>query len=291
MTPGGLAGATDQELVRPGRASVAHDCPTRGRLDRSFNARALVGRLRCVVGTRLFNGRASARAIVFDGDDTLWSTEELYDSARARAAALVASAGLDAAEWERIERELDVKSVETHGFSPERFPRSCVMAYEAVCEREGRAIDADLLEAIRDAARSVFSARPRLKPGAASVLQRLRKHGYLLALLTKGAHDVQWSRIEASGLKPHFDVVSVVESKSPEDVLEVLSRLGVESRNAWMVGNSVRSDILPALEAGLRVAWIDAHVWEHERSHDHLVDERVLVCNNLSEFSAHLVAA
>ncbi|PYR76138.1 MAG: hypothetical protein DMF87_18855, partial [Acidobacteria bacterium] len=62
--------------------------------------------------------------VVFDGDDTLWTTEPLYDEARQRARREVAAAGVDGAEWERLERATDVKNVTVMGFSVERFPTS-----------------------------------------------------------------------------------------------------------------------------------------------------------------------
>ena len=70
--------------------------------------------------------------VIFDGDDTLWSTEPLYDDARAAAAEIVERAGLDAGEWERLERDIDVQNVQRFGLSSERFPTSCVEAYQTL---------------------------------------------------------------------------------------------------------------------------------------------------------------
>ncbi len=80
-------------------------------------------------------------AVVFDGDDTLWSTEQLYDDARARARKVVAQSGMDAARWEECERHIDVLNVQKLGYSMDRFPTSCVQAYEHICERSGYAIN------------------------------------------------------------------------------------------------------------------------------------------------------
>ena len=67
--------------------------------------------------------------VVFDGDDTLWFVEPLYDDARAEAAAIVAAAGLDAGNWESLQRRIDVRYVPYLGVSSKRFPKSCVEAY------------------------------------------------------------------------------------------------------------------------------------------------------------------
>lgn len=221
--------------------------------------------------------------VVFDGDDTLWSTEPLYDEARSAARAIVAACDLDVERWEALERRFDVENVLHLGYSPQRFPTSCVQAYEAVAADARRSPDTSISERIRAAASSVFERDPPLLPGALETLSVLRARDVRLALLTKGEHDVQLRRIERSGLAALFDVIEIVPEKTPEAIRFVTATLGVQPTMAWMVGNSVRSDILPALAAGLHAIWIEAHVWEHERTHDHLIDDRVVVASALTD--------
>jgi putative hydrolase of the HAD superfamily len=214
----------------------------------------------------------SVVGVVFDGDDTLWSTEFLYDEARNAARRIVANAGMDGAAWEGLERRIDVQNVATMGFSTKRFPRSCVQAYEQLCvERSAFPEPAVSLE-IQAAARSVFERDAPLVANARKALTDLRDKGRRLALLTKGDHEMQVRRIETSGLQDLFEVIEIVPEKSPAVIRSVVERLGVGVRNAWMVGNSVPSDLIPALEAGLRAVWIDAHVWEYERDGSHTVE-------------------
>lgn len=222
-------------------------------------------------------------AVVFDGDDTLWSTERLYDEARSAARAIVAACRLDAERWEALERRMDVENVAHFGYSSQRFPTSCVQAYEAVAAHSQQAPDTTVAERIRAAASTVFARDPPLVSGALETVSVLRARGVRLALLTKGEHQVQLRRIECSGLAAFFDVIEIVPEKTPETIRFVVATLGIEPSAAWMVGNSVRSDILPALAAGLHAIWIDAHVWEHERTHDHLVDDRVVVATALAD--------
>lgn len=222
-------------------------------------------------------------AVIFDGDDTLWSTEQLYDDARSNARALVAARGLDGAEWEELERRIDVSNVAVFGYSPVRFPTSCRQAYEEACRRYGRAAEDVVALQIESAARAVFERTPPVVPCAVNVLSELRRRGVRLALLTKGDRFVQERRIERSGLRGLFDVIRIVTEKSPSVFGEVVESLGAQVGNTWMVGNSIRSDVLPALEAGLRAAWIKAHVWEHERSHDHLADQRMVSLASLQD--------
>jgi len=230
-------------------------------------------------------------AVVFDGDDTLWSTEHLYDLARDEARAEVTLTGLDGDEWEQLERVIDVKNVSHFGFSVERFPTSCVQAYEAVARSSSLPIDPEVRERVRFAAASVFRRDPPLVRGARETLQALRARGVKLALLTKGDHNLQIRRVERSGLADLFDVIHVVAEKPPSAFHDIVAELKVEPRETWSVGNSVRSDILPAIEAGLRAVWVDAHVWEHERFDGILSNDQVLVVNDLAHVTEAIEAA
>lgn len=225
--------------------------------------------------------REAVRGIVFDGDDTLWSTEELYDRARQDARTIVAATGLDGARWEEIERRLDVENVRRFGHGVTRFPTSCVEAYEALCRAEEQPVDAAVSAAVDRAARQVFSEAAPLLAGARETLAELRARDVRLALLTKGEPAVQRGRLEQSGLAPYFDVVEIVDRKTPETIVRVLQRLGVDPEEALSVGNSIRSDVLPSLEAGVQPVWVDAHVWEYEREHERIDDERVFEVESL----------
>jgi haloacid dehalogenase-like hydrolase len=152
-------------------------------------------------------GKKAVVGIVFDGDDTLWCTEQLYDDARWNARRIVADAGLDGAKWEELERRIDVANVAILGYSMERFPASCVLAYEEICRGEGRTPEISVADRIRHAARSVFERTPPLVSGASETLTCLRARGTRLALLTKGDPELQSRRIDHSGLRDLFHVV------------------------------------------------------------------------------------
>jgi len=222
-------------------------------------------------------------AVMFDGDDTLWSTERLYDEARSAARSIVASHGLNAASWEGIQRRRDLNNVLLLGYSMSRFPSSCVQAYEEICRIEKRSRKPSAARRIRRVAQTVFAQEAPVIGGTRETLELLRSQGVRLALLTKGEPRVQERRIDASGLRELFDLVEIVKEKSAETVRSLVARLGVNIDSAWTVGNSVRSDILPALTAGLRAIWIPAHVWEYEDSADDFVDDRVIRARSLEE--------
>lgn len=202
--------------------------------------------------------------VVFDGDDTLWEVEPLYDRAREAAAEVVAAAGLPAGRWESLERELDVANVARFGVSARRFPQSCLEAYRGVAVEAGQAVDVRVAARVLAAARSVHTMQAPLLPGAEAVLAELAAR-VPLVLLTKGDARVQRRRIAQSGLGRHFVRHCVTAQKTAAEFAAVLRDAGVPARAAWSVGNSLASDINPAVACGMRAIWIDAHVWEYER--------------------------
>jgi putative hydrolase of the HAD superfamily len=205
--------------------------------------------------------------VIFDGDDTLWETEVLYDQARDDAAALVAATGIDPALFVELQRQIDVRNVARFGLRKERFPTSSVDAYRELVERRGDVMSDVVADDVYRASASVFGRPARLVDGAADVLGELsRRHD--LALLTKGDPTVQQRRIAQSGLESFFRVVEVVEEKDTTSFRRVLGNLDAAASDAWSIGNSVRSDISPALAAGMHAVWVDAYVWAHERA-DH----------------------
>lgn len=219
--------------------------------------------------------------LIFDGDDTLWETECLYDEARQAARAVVELGGFDGARWEALERARDVENVALLGHGAERFPRSCIEAYEELCREGARPVDAVVRREIAKAAGQVFERPARLVHNARETLEKLRQRGYRLALLTKGDPVVQQRRIDESGLADLFEVIEIVEQKTPEVIARVADQLNLEADSVLSVGNSVRSDVLPSLAASIQPIWIDAHVWEYERQHPELERRGVIELDRL----------
>jgi putative hydrolase of the HAD superfamily len=203
-------------------------------------------------------------AVIFDGDDTLWFVEQLFDEARHNAAAIVADAGVDALAWERLERRIDVENYSIMGISPQRFPTSCLNAYRQLAAESARRPDKNIEARIWDAAYEAFQKTASEAHQAPEILDELG-HTFWLALLTKGDEAIQRKRIEDAHLSGAFDSLSIVPDKGEHAFREVLAVAGCNPEAAWSVGNSLASDINPALRIGMRAIWIDAHVWEYER--------------------------
>jgi putative hydrolase of the HAD superfamily len=203
--------------------------------------------------------------VIFDGDDTLWETEQLYDRRRSEAADLVRFLGLDSDKFEDLQRALDVENVSRFGLSPERFPTSSVQAYQTLANAAGQPEDIRISDQIFAISARVFDDIAPLALDVENVLRQLR-FSCRLGLLTKGDPVIQAKRIEDSGLLSYFSDISIVGEKDASAFSEMLQNLGSPPRRAWSVGNSLRSDILPAIQIGMSAIWIEAHVWAHEQT-------------------------
>lgn len=232
---------------------------------------------------------ADLTAVIFDGDDTLWETEELYDQCRSEAARIVQDLELDGDHFEKLQRELDVKNVARFGLSPERFPTSSVQAYELLASAAGKPVKQEVADRIFAVSSRVFQQRAPLYSNVEEVLEEVRV-SHKLGLLTKGDHNVQTKRIDDSGLRSYFDAIRIVDEKDKTAFMAMLNELRTQPGKAWSVGNSLRSDILPALEIGMRAIWIETHVWEHERAHGYesLSDPRLFFGERLKDIPTML---
>ena len=214
-------------------------------------------------------------AVVLDGDDTLWFIEHLYDDARAACFKIIEEAGLDVARWEQLERSIDVENVESLGFSAKRFPTSCVDAYRRLASESGREVEVSVEEAIKTAAQEVFHREASPANNVSGICGLLRRR-FRIALLTKGEEWVQRKRIADAGLMNAFDYVAIVKEKTESEFLEVLRKVGVPPPSAWSVGNSLSSDVNPALRIGMKAIWVDAYVWEYERREVFFKEEAII---------------
>lgn len=202
-------------------------------------------------------------AIIFDGDDTLWQTQIFYDQARERFFKLMASCGFDREAVKSKLAEIDVDGVERFGFSRCRFPTSLEETYRYFCRSQGRFIYRAVLRQAWEIGNSVFYQTPKPMNDARQVLERLSWR-YCLYLYTGGDLHVQWRKLKDLNLAHYFEAVHVRERKNEAELRNILCEHGLDPDKTWMIGNSPRSDINPALRLGLKCIWVRGAFWEHD---------------------------
>ncbi len=193
--------------------------------------------------------------LIIDADDTLWENEIYFRQAVAAFAELMVSQGFELEEAERSVDRVERERIPIMGYSPEEFCRSLVIAYQRLCESHDVPPDDEVSNAVWEIGQIVAEYPIVLLDGVAEALERLSAHCHLV-LLTKGDQDVQASKLARSGLGHFFNEVHVVREKNTEVIQTILSHHGLLAHQTWMVGNSPRSDINPALQAGIGAIYI-----------------------------------
>jgi putative hydrolase of the HAD superfamily len=200
--------------------------------------------------------------IAIDADDTLWHTERLYVDAQARFARLLAR--YHSPDW--INQSLDqaeARNIAHFGYGIKSFALS--MIETAVELTEGRISGQDI-QVIIDLAKEMLGSQVELLEHVAETIPRLAEKTPLM-LVTKGDLLDQESKIARSGLGEYFQQIEVVSDKTSESYARLLKRHSILPERFLMVGNSLRSDILPVLELGASAVLIPYDLtWVHEQA-------------------------
>jgi putative hydrolase of the HAD superfamily len=221
-------------------------------------------------------------ALILDADDTLWDNNVFYQEVLDAFHQRMVGAGFAPDEVQQAYADVEQSHVPVAGYSPQAFVRCTVLVYQELCQRNGRpplpAVEAE----VEEIGQRVLAYPIHLLEGVAETLPRLHRYCRLL-LLTKGDPHVQLDKLERSGLAPYFEAVWVTPEKGPQVLQEMLDRYGLDPRQTWMVGNSPRSDVNPALAVGIGAIYIPYAVpWAFEN--DPIADPaRVLTVQRFSD--------
>ena len=207
---------------------------------------------------------AHLTTVGFDADDTLWHNEHVFRLTEARFAELLA----DWCEKDNLaERLLEAerRNLALYGYGIKGFILS--MIETAVEVSDGR-VPATVLGSILQAGREMLSHPVDALPHVNETLEAL-SGDFRLVLITKGDFFDQERKIAESGLAERFDAIEIVHEKTPETYRTLFARHGDGAARAAMVGNSLKSDILPALEAGSHAVHVPYEItWELERAEE-----------------------
>jgi putative hydrolase of the HAD superfamily len=198
--------------------------------------------------------------IALDADDTLWHNEPKFYATQEQFRALLT--GYHTPAWidERL-HETEKRNLAHFGYGVKGFVLS--MIETAVELTEGR-VSGQEVKQIIDLGRSMLTAPVELIDGVREAVEQLSRD-YQLALLTKGELFDQETKLARSGLGELFSHVEIVSEKNAVTYLAVMKRRGVEPSRFLMVGNSLRSDVLPVLEAGGAAVHVPYPLtWAHE---------------------------
>lgn len=199
--------------------------------------------------------------IAFDADDTLWPNQPYFDDVEAQFYAILARCG-DAATLGPQLYAVQRRNMQLFGYGAKSFLLSMI---ETAIELTGGAVTGAEIQQLIDLGKDLLRFPIAPLPGVVAVLRELRQQGHRLLLLTKGDLFDQESKLARSGLGDFFDHVEVVSEKDEATYRRVLARHGATPDNFVMVGNSLKSDVLPVARLGLRAVHVPYHAtWVHE---------------------------
>jgi putative hydrolase of the HAD superfamily len=199
--------------------------------------------------------------ICLDADDTLWHNMRHFNATQDALVAMLepfADAGIARSALEACE----VRNLNLYGYGAKAFTLSLI---ETALELGGDDVPTSVIRQILDAGRALHAHPVELLEGIEETLEALADRAQLV-LVTKGDLFHQEAKLAASGLGDRFSGIEIVSDKKPATFDRIFDRFGVVAGRAVMAGDSMRSDIYPALEAGAWAAYIPQPLaWSHEQ--------------------------
>lgn len=229
---------------------------------------------------------ATRGLVVFDGDDTLWRTQEIYDEIKSRFVDLVRALGLGGPDLLSTLDDIDAEAARRRGFTVQRFIESMLETYRVESAVAGHAPAQSMESQITELAQPLLGDY-ELYPDVVPVLERLMGR-FELVLATKGQRDLQEQKVRRLGIARFFARVYFLDQKTEAEFQHFLVEHHVAPEAAWSVGNSIRSDINPALRVGMHAIWIRRPTWLYEEAPIDVVD--VPAVDSLTEAAEVLLA-
>ncbi|WP_343486710.1 HAD family hydrolase [Allomuricauda sp. d1] len=202
----------------------------------------------------------SVKVVGFDADDTLWVNETYFRETEERFAELLESFETK----NKIDQELfkvEMQNLDLYGYGVKGFILSMI---ECALQLSNHTISNDTLQEILDVGKKMIAHPVELLSGVEEVLQKL-ENKYRLIVLTKGDLLDQERKLEKSGLSKYFHHVEVLSEKKEENYQNLLEHLEIDVNEFLMVGNSLKSDVIPILNIGAKAVHVPFHTtWAHE---------------------------
>jgi putative hydrolase of the HAD superfamily len=231
-------------------------------------------------------GDLKGQTLLIDADDTLWENNIYFERAISAYIGYLNHHTYSPAEVRQALNQAERETILSHGYGLHSFTQSLITCFERLTESP---ISPDKHAQIVTFARSIAEQEIELLPGVAELIPQLASR-HRLILMTKGDQAEQADKLARSGLASHFSAVEIVAEKNPAAYLEVTARNGCSPHSTWMIGNSPKSDINPALAAGLHAVFIfhkDTWVLEHAEIDPAPPGQTLLEISSFRELASH----
>ncbi len=221
--------------------------------------------------------------LIFDADDTLWENNIYFERAFDDFCDFLNHSRLTPAEVRDVLNEIELVNAKIHGYGAVNFGKNLQQAYQHLAERH---VQLDDLAHIMSLAVRIMEQPIELIEGVEETLAELAPR-HDLTLFTKGHPDEQRMKVDRSGLGKYFAHTAIVKEKDAAAYAKLADERGFDHAETWMIGNSPKSDINPALEAGLNAVLVPhPHTWVLEKQ-ELRESPRLLKLSKFSDLKSH----
>ncbi|MDL2215117.1 HAD family hydrolase [Dysgonomonas sp. OttesenSCG-928-M03] len=225
------------------------------------------------------------RIVAFDADDTLWVNQTYFDEAEYQFRELMQKY----MPFENISQELlkiEIKNMPLYGFGVKAFTLSMI---EAALKISGNDIDQEVINQILDLGKAILNKPVELLDGVKEVLDTLQGK-YKLIVVTKGDILDQERKLAKSGIEHYFHHIEIMSDKQVRDYQKLIEHLDCDPQDLLMIGNSLKSDVVPVLETGGYAAYVPFHsTWAHEKTEDKIIDPHLIRIDKITEILPYLI--
>ncbi len=207
----------------------------------------------------------SKQNLIFDADDTLWENNIYFEEAFDRFYEYLSHGSMSHAEVRGILDEIEMANAKIHGYGSKNYARNLEQCYRHLAERHIAETD---LRAVQEFAHQILEKPIELIDGVEDTVARLAER-HSLTIFTKGDQDEQRVKIDRSGLRKYFEHAAIVKEKNEAAYTNLAEERKFDRSITWMIGNSPKSDINPALAAGLNAVFVPhARTWNLEKTEE-----------------------
>jgi len=227
-----------------------------------------------------------AQTLLIDADDTLWENNIYFERAIANFISFLNHHEFSPEQVREVLNDVERECIITHGYGLHSFAHALVQTFERLAVEP---LTPALHETISGFAHTIAEHPVEILAGVPETLQYLGGRHHLI-LLTKGAMAEQSGKVERSGLKEYFSAVEIVAEKDVPTYESIISKYGLVPDISWMIGNSPKSDINPALYAGLNAVFVPhggTWVLEHEELASAQPPSRLIVVEKFAGLREH----
>jgi len=222
--------------------------------------------------------------LIVDADDTLWENNIYFERAFDDFCDFLAHSAMSPAEVRAVLDEIETVNNKTHGYGTVNFARNLTECYQKLVERDVRVED---LPRIMSFTEQILHHPIEIIPGVEETLEYLSGR-HSLTLFTKGDPEEQKLKLDRSGLGIYFGHTAIVKEKDARSYAALIRERALDPAHTWMIGNSPKSDVNPALEAGLHAVFVPhERTWTLERAELREGPGRLLKIARFEELREH----